>query len=309
MVTVNTDNIGLPDYPSLAAAIAGEQSTTGVLPIDLSGVAADTTNVDINGMAASELILRSDTGVASGRYTGTEDWSDQHYRLEGETTGKVLRVRNQLVTIEYIQIKGDGDVEILQILDNSSGSVVHGNRFDCRTTQRYVAQIAFYDIARFSANIVVATPNATQQRGVGIFPSFTIDDFANNTFKGFNLGNNRAVLIEGTITDFFNNQFIDNTFDVSFGSPTNGSNNATSKGSGDITAIDILNIATPADYVSATDFRSVDGGKLDLDGSAANLPATDITGAAFSNANVSPFNEIFGAGPAPAGYSYGYFVG
>lgn len=317
-VTVNTDNSGSPDYTTLAAAIAGEAGTTGDLEILLSGVAIDNTVVTISGMAATNILISGDPDHPNGWNKSNDPAiSLTHYRHEKTTSfGYGIIISQSNVIIRGIQAYSLAS-SAGHPLNIASGAfdnvIVECNRLEMRHDSGAAFRmdgsgtgviVRSNIINNVGAN-ATSDDSAIQQAGQAQVSLYHNWFMSNDAGRGINDANN------STWADIANNVCTNNAEHIRNSSAVINSHNDNAFDTAAPSKLPNgaeINIAAGTDYVSVSDFRPRSGGKLDGTATLVLAPL-DITGAAFVNSNIGPFNEVEGAAPAPAGFSYGYFVG
>lgn len=274
---------------------------------------ADTAAVAVSGWTEDDLTVRSNASdTVNGRNT-TPKYSTDHYRLERNATGRCFLVQQAMpVYVDHIQMRSlaGGPAEICSM--TSSVGRVHGCHVWNESTSG-TNSLTYSALVEISANCFCNQASATNARAINVNGS--TNRIVSNIMSGYDGASGDGIRVNGshTITYLEDNTFYNNTEDLQLGSGTitnTNTNAADADINGDTSTIH-PDWTAGVDYVDGPndDWRTQSGGATANAGTATVKPATDITGAAFANDNVSAFNEIVGAGPAPSGYSYGYFVG
>ena len=237
-----------------------------------------------------------------GAYTGDDDWSTSHYRVQlvGSSYNNIFEV----CRFRNIQVDLDVNTAGWTFHSGSSNSQITGCRI--RLPNRYEQ----LDLQGGTTGIIIENNIITADPGMTGFKSMlqvrsgvTLARLNNNLFDGSNV-TSTAINHPGTITDFYNNVFheVDNDL-YGAGTIINSGNNASDNFGTDPEINVDLGTATdaftdPANGVFTV--KDTDSNLYDA-GNAAQAPALDIRGLTRDGlTDIGPF-ELVSAPPPPSG--------
>lgn len=288
-----------------------------------AGAGDDSTQVALSAWGSyTSLLLCGDNGTADGiaAYNGegwntTNDFSTSFYYLyNGSTTGAVTALQLSNITLRGLQLLHTATSGTAVTLRNVHYAATTNVAVEnCWLISRYYHVMgssngsATSSGLRIDANVIRCEHENDYMTIFDTSPTtgtLTYSSVSNNIIEY----QGSAVVVEAlkvasttTITDFYNNIFYGFTgFGVNLnnlGTISNYGTNATEDDQSDAEITVICTTTVNDDFVDGEngDLRPYSGGLLAGTGTAAKIiPATDITGATWTNDNIGPYNEIVG---------------